>query len=364
MITKSLYFKLSNYFSMNLFDSTLKGDESVFLDETALDFEYLPHIIKYRENQQKYIAECIKPLFQQRNGKNLLVTGSPGIGKTAATKFVLRELEEKGLDEEIFPIYINCWKKDTAYKIVLEICDKLKYKFTQGKHTSELIKDITKLLNKKPVVLVLDEVDKLQDMQILYLILEDLNKKTLILITNELEFLSNIDNRIRSRLIPEFLEFKPYNFEETYGILKQRVDYGFAKNIFNENALRLISEKTHEKADIRSGIYLLKETGLIAENESSKLILESHALRAIEKLKDIKIESSEKRKNTFLNLIKENSGKTCFELFTLYRQMGGKKSYKTFTRRINILVDKGFATKKEIQVGTGKSSIIEYNLKI
>ncbi len=350
---------------MNLFDNTLKGNESLFLDETALDFEYLPNIIKYRENQQKYIADCIKPLFQQRNGKNLLVTGSPGIGKTAASKFVLRELEEKGLDEEVIPIYINCWKKDTAYKIVLEICDKLKYRFILGKHTAELIKEITKLLNKKPVVLILDEVDKLQDMQILYLVLEDLNKKTLILITNELDFLSDLDNRIRSRLMPEILEFKPYNLEETHGILKQRVEFGFVNNVFNENALKLISEKAHEKADIRSGIYLLKEAGLIAENESSKVVLESHALKAIEKLKDVKLENSEKKKNTFLNLIKENSGKSCFELFSIYRQSGGKKSYKTFSRKIDVIVEKGLAIKKETQNnnGRGKSSIIEFNSK-
>mgnify|MGYP001579355645 CR=1 FL=1 len=129
---------------MNLFDNTLKNNESLFLDETVLDFEYLPHIIKYRENQQKYIAESIKPLFQGRNGKNLLITGTHGIGKTAATRFVLRELEEKGLDEEVLPIYINCWKKDTGYKIVLEICEKLNYKFIQGKHTDQLLKEITK----------------------------------------------------------------------------------------------------------------------------------------------------------------------------------------------------------------------------
>ena len=348
---------------MSLFDNALKGNESLFLDETALDFEYLPNIIKYRENQQKYIADCIKPLFQGRNGKNLLITGSPGIGKTAAAKFVLRELEEKGLDEEVTPIYINCWKKDTAHKIVLEICDKLKYRFIQNKSTAELIKEITRLLNKKPVILLLDEADKLQDMQILYFVLEDLYKKTLILITNELEFLSDLDSRIRSRLMPEILEFKPYSLEETDGILKQRIEYGFVKNTFNESALKLISEKTCQRADIRVGIYLLKESGLIAESESSKFILEVHALNAIEKLKDFKVESPEKKKNSILNLIKENSGKSCFELFSFYRQLCGKKSYKTFTRKVDAIVDKGLATKKEIQKGTGKSSIIEYNIK-
>lgn len=348
---------------MSLFDNTLKGSESLFVNESVFDFDYLPHIIKYRENQQKYIAECIKPLLQGRNGKNLLITGKPGIGKTAATRFVLRELEEKGLDEEIIPIYLNCWKKDTGYKIVLEICDKLKYRFIQGKHTDQLIKEITKILNKKPVVLVLDEIDKLQDIQILYLLLEDLNRKSIYLITNNMEFLANLDNRVKSRLMPEIIEFKPYNKEETLGILKERVEYGYAKNIFNENALRLVAEKTFEKEDLRVGIHLLRESGILAENESSKEILEKHTSLAIEKLKDFKIESSEnleKTKKTFLNLVKENSGQSCFELYTFYKKDGGKKSYRTFSRKINDLVEKGFAARKEVVKGTGKSSIIEY----
>ena len=347
---------------MGLFDDQLKGSESLFVNESVFDFDYLPHIIKYRENQQKYIADCIKPLLQGRNGKNLLITGIPGIGKTAATKFVLRELEEKGFDE-IIPIYINCWKKDTGYKIVLEICDQLKYRFTQGKHTDQLIKEITKILNKKPVILVLDEIDKLQDLQILYLILEDINKKGIYLITNNLEFLSNLDNRIRSRLMPELLEFKAYNFEETNGILKQRIEFGFVKNVFSEEALKLISEKSYEKNDLRSGIYLLRESGITAENEGCKIILEKHALQAIEKLKDIKIESSKNPKKTFLNLIKENSGKSCFDLYTIYRKDNGRKSYRTFSRKINDLVEEGFAIRKEILKGnsSGNSSVIEFN---
>ena len=78
---------------------------------------------------------------------------------------------------------------------------------------------------------------------------------------------------------------------------------------------------------MRFGIYLLKETGMIAENESSKVILEEHALKAIEKLKDVKIEDpKDEKKRSVLNLIKENSGKTCFDLFSMYRQLGGKNS--------------------------------------
>jgi cell division control protein 6 len=348
---------------MNLFDNTLKGEESLFLDLNVLDYDYLPHIIKFRENQQQYIAECIKPLLQNKNGKNLLITGTPGIGKTAAAKFVLRELEEKGLSDDIFVIFVNCWKKDTTHKVVLEICDHLKYRFTMGKHTDDLIKDIIKLLNKKPVVFVFDEIDKLEDMQVLYVLLEDIYKKTILLITNSNSFLANLDNRVRSRLMPEILEFKPYSLVETEGILRQRVDYAFAKNVFDEKALKLISNKTYEKRDIRFGLHLLRESGDIAENASSKVITENHCKKAIEKINGVSIENIKENKEVILNLIKENSGKTCNELHEIYSKNGGTQSYRTFSRKVSDLVSQGLVSRKDTQLGTGKSSILEFKTK-
>src|SRR3989344_1790270 len=92
----------------DLFQSMLKANESLFLDAVALDFDYLPKLLLHRENQQKHIASSIAPLLQDRNGKNLLITGPPGIGKTAAARWVLRELEDKYSNEDIQTIYINC----------------------------------------------------------------------------------------------------------------------------------------------------------------------------------------------------------------------------------------------------------------
>ncbi len=103
---------------MSLFDEVLGHDESLFLNEVALDFDYLPKELPHRENQQKYIAECIKPNITKRNGRNLFISGHPGIGKTASIKHILRELEEKGLDEDIYVVYVNCWKKNSSHKLV------------------------------------------------------------------------------------------------------------------------------------------------------------------------------------------------------------------------------------------------------
>src|SRR3989338_1581632 len=121
---------------MGLFDNMLKEEESLFLDTLPLDVDFMPGIIKHREQEQQYIATCIKPLLQKRSGKNLFITGSPGIGKTVAVKHVLQELKKE--TENIETVYVNCWKKDTAHKIALEICDQLDYKFVHNKDTTDL----------------------------------------------------------------------------------------------------------------------------------------------------------------------------------------------------------------------------------
>src|SRR3989344_1560682 len=191
---------------MGLFDSVLKDNESLFLDTLPLDIDFIPPILEGRENEQQYIATCIQPLFSKRNGKNLLIMGAPGIGKTVATKHVL------------------------------------------------------------------DEVDKITDEQIFYHLLEEINRRTLVLITNNEQWLTTLDARVRSRLTPDLLVFKPYNFEETKMILKKRVEFAFAPNVLDPVAFEKIVEKAYDAKGIRAGLYLLKEAGEIAEQNAQRKI--------------------------------------------------------------------------------------------
>lgn len=146
---------------MGIFNDILRSDETLFKNVIALDYDYIPKLVPFRETHQQHMANCIKPLFQERSGRNLFIHGPPGVGKTVACRHVLKELEEQY--DEIEPIYINCWEKNTSYKIVMDICEKLGYKFTQNKKTDELFKIIKEILNKKAAVFVFDEVDKADD---------------------------------------------------------------------------------------------------------------------------------------------------------------------------------------------------------
>lgn len=344
----------------NLFDDMLKSGESLFKNIDALDFEFLPKLLPYRENQQQYVARCIKPLLLGRNGKNLFIHGAPGIGKTAAIRWVFRDLEEQ--TDEVAPIYINCWQKNTTYKIVIEMCYLLGYKFTQNKKTEELFKIVKGILNKKAVVFAFDEIDKVEDFDFLYSILEEIYKKTILLITNYKEKLDELDERIKSRLLPEVLEFQQYNRDETKGILKDRTKYAFVGGVWEKDALDVISEKTSDLKDIRTGLYLMRVAGTNAEDDSSKKIMLKHAKSAIEKLPEFTVkdknELDDETKSIF-EIVKSNSGKKIGELFKIYGEKGGKATYKTFQRKIAKLSENKFISVEKIMGGKeGTTTIV------
>ncbi len=350
---------------MSLFKDMLKSDESLFKNEVALDFSYQPKMLKYREKEQQQIAACIKPLLQNRNGRNVFLYGKPGIGKTIAVQKLLEALDEEDLgDQETYTMYINCWQKNTTFKIMADLCDKLGYKFTQNKKTEELFKVVANIINRKSGVFVFDEIDKVEDFDFMYTILEQIYRKSMVLITNHKDFLLGIEDRIKSRLTPDILEFRPYNKDETKGILEQRRDLAFHSGVWDNDAFAKIVEKTYEREDIRTGLHLMKEAGLNAEAESSRKILLKHAEQALLKIDEISVKSSDELDDEarfILNLVKDNSGEKIGDIFKTYQKEGGSSSYKTFQRKIQKLSENKFVTTKKLTGGIdGSTTIVNY----
>ena len=223
---------------------------------------------------------------------------------------------------------------------------------------------MTGILNKKTAAFAFDEIDKTEDLDFLYTILEQVYKKSIILITNFKEWMINLDNRIKSRLLPDLVEFKPYNADETKGILEQRMTYAFVPGCWDDAALNLAVSKTCELEDIRTGLHLLKESGLAAEAQSSRKITIEHVKKAIEKLDMLSIKNSEELEDEsrfVLKIVKNNSGQRIGELFKKYQEEGGSASYKTFQRKIQKLADNGFVSAKKISGGTeGSTTIVNY----
>ena len=348
---------------MGLFDNMLKDGESLINNEEALDFEFLPKALPHREKEQRFIADCIKPLMMNRNGRNVVMHGPPGIGKTAAVKFVIRELEEK--TDDVYPIYINCWKQNTSYKVMVEICEQLGYRLVQNKKTVDLSKIVASMINKKTAIFFFDEIDKAEDHDFLYTLLEEIYKKSIILVTNLKEWIVGLDSRIKSRLTPEMLEFKQYNEHETKDIMEMRAKIAFPPGVLQDNAFNRIAKKTFEIKDIRTGLFIMREAALEAETQSKRKIELPDVEKAISKLDDFSIKNSaslEDDTKFILSIVKDNSGKKIGDLFKVYEGKGGKHTYKTFQRKIADLEKNKFISTKKQKGSGGNTTIVEKKL--
>lgn len=346
---------------MSLFKEMLRSGETLFRDTVALDYDFQPKLLKYRENEQRRFAAAIKPLLEDRNGRNIFVYGAPGIGKTTACRHVLRELEDE--TEKVVPIYINCWKENTTYKVFYKICEELGYKFIQNKKTTELFTLVQNLLNKKSAVFVFDEIDKLDELDFLYTVLEDIYRKSIFLITNYRDSYSELDERIRSRLAPEFLFFPSYNEAEIAGILKERRDFAFLPDCWDEEAFKEVVEKCTETKDVRIGLYLMREAGTTAEEKSCRKIGLNHVAEAVRKVADFYIKPREglgEELQQILDIVRNNSGSKIGDIYNAYSATGGELSYKSFQRRIMKLNEGKFLSAEKTYGKEGNTTIINY----
>ena len=347
---------------MSLFSDMLKSGESLFRDTVLLDYDFQPKLIPYREQQQRQFALAIKPLLQGNTGRNLFVYGPPGVGKTTACRHVLRELE--GETDDVLCFYVNCWKENTTFRIFMKICEDLGYKFIQQKKTSELFQLLQQKINKQGVVFIFDEIDKLEEMDFLYTLLEDIYRKSIFLITNYRESYGEFDERIRSRLNSEFIFFPPYQEREIAGILQQRRELAFVPGCWDEEAFKEIVEKCAEVNDLRVGLYLMREAGNLAQDQSSRRVGAAHIAGALKKAAEFHVkppEGMEDDLQRILSLIRQNSGSKMGDIFSALNEQGDDMSYKSFQRRVNKLTENRFITAEKVSGKDGNTTLLHYS---
>jgi len=342
-----------------LFGDILMNDESLFKDEGVLDYDYLPEELPGRETELRVIAESIKPLFNKRKASNLFINGKPGIGKTACTRYVLKEMKESS--NSLMPIYINCWDNQTTHAAILKISQSLGLLFPpKGIPTEEITQQcLNKLRDKKGAVICFDEIDRLKEKDVLYSLLE-LPNAAFILITNDRESINSLEPRLLSRLCLNNLEFNEYNPKQLTSILMTRAKQAFHPGVISSELIGLIAEKA--SGDVRRGIGLMIESGRAAERDASRLVKEVHITKAIERLNSVSIKALDGNNKIIYELIKNNSGLTTGKLYSKYCEVGGDLSMRSFRRYINDLESAKLIKTIETSEGfKGKSRIIKVN---
>jgi len=202
---------------------------------------------------------------------NIFIHGPPGVGKTAVAKFILREFEQYS---GIKNIYINCWQYNTSFAVLSEIGISIgAFVSRRGWAKDEIFSRIVQTMEntRLNLIIVLDEIDQLikKDSSILYdlLRIENYTKQKigLIFISNDKYVFRNVEERIKSSLNLEEIEFKPYTFLEMKDIVEQRMKEAFIA--YEDGVSALVAMKAAEKGDVRIALEILLKAGRIAKDK-------------------------------------------------------------------------------------------------
>ncbi len=283
-----------------IFDSFVSNN--LFKNKSILQSNYTPENIPHRNEQIEGVASILAPALRGERVSNLFVYGKTGSGKTLSVQHVgnkiLQRVKEMG-QEHLKVVYINCKMKkvsDTEYRIVAELIKELGGKVPEtGLPTGQVYSKFIDLIDgkKQVILIILDEIDqavlKISDNFIYSLTRMNSELKnaqiSIVGISNSLDFMDNLDPRVRSSLGEEELVFHPYNALQLQDILKERADIAFKEGVLDEGVIaKCAAFAAREHGDARRALDLLRVAGEIAERENSKKINLEHIDGANQKI--------------------------------------------------------------------------------
>jgi len=306
---------------------------SVIEDARVLTEDFIPKEVVHRASQVEVIEDNLKPLIEGNNGRNMLIYGPTGVGKTCITRYVLQELSS--YVSNLKDSFVNCWTKDSNFKILYDLVTELGSPLglhRKGTSTEDLLEKLKEVFNEREKgVVVLDEVDQLENDKLLYH-LSQLPNLTLIFISNRETVFYDTDPRVRSRLEGKAeIEFPKYSPEELKDILADRANWGLVPDAIKDSQLKRIAHAS--QGDARKGITALRIAAEAAEREDSS-IKDEHIQQALPQAGEEKKQQSLASLNQHQKILYEIiEDKQEVKPSALYEQYEKKKGENCVVRR-------------------------------
>ncbi|MFH1664444.1 MAG: AAA family ATPase [archaeon] len=280
----------------NLFEKELTK-ESIFKDRSAISQHYFPKELPFREKQLEEITKILSPSLKGKKPDNLFLYGKVGTGKTTVTWHVIKELEEFAEKNQAKVVcnYVNCRNHNSKYKVLIKAIKKFFPKENFVGYSAGFIQE--KMMEycgkENHIILVLDEIDKVKDLDELIYSLSRSNDEmrkgsiSIIGISNNLMFKEKLDQRTKSSLCEKEMVFPPYNAEELRAILKARVELAFVPGSVSDSAVNLAAAiAAQESGDARTAVMLLMRAGEITENSGLKKVSDVEVQKAKKKVEE------------------------------------------------------------------------------
>lgn len=268
-------------------------DTEIYKNRDALREDYQPEELVGRDEEiQKYQA-ALQPVINGEQPNNIFLYGKTGVGKTAATRYLLSHLEEDASqydDLDLYLSFLNCDGLTSSYQVATRLVNEFRDEREQISSTGYPRATVYEMLWKEldaiggTNLIVLDEVDHVEDDSILYqLPRARANNKVseakigIIGISNDFSFRNDLSPKVKSSLCEQEIHFPAYDAGDLQKILEQRGMVAFRDGVLNDAVVRLCAAYGAKDAgDARQSIDLLMKAGDLAREEGAEAITESH----------------------------------------------------------------------------------------
>ena len=104
-------------------------DDSIYRNRDALLDDYTPETLVGRDDELQQYHSALQPAIYGEQPNNIFLYGKTGVGKTAATKYLLRHLREDARqydDIELTVVFLNCDGLTSSYQIATHLVNELR----------------------------------------------------------------------------------------------------------------------------------------------------------------------------------------------------------------------------------------------
>ena len=332
------------------------GVDRVIKNRQVFQEDYLPDLIRVRDQQIQEITRYLAPVLQKQRPTHLWLYGPVGAGKSSTARYVLDALRR---EHSVRGVYVNCWEQSSLYFVLSKILDDLRVLHTDVRDTAFKRERLIRHLKDEPLIVILDEVDKPapQERNAILYNLGSISKVGLICICNSRYFFHLAEDRVKSRIAPAQIKFPTYTADELKTILKSRKEEGLLDGTIDLSLLDRIAEMS--LGDARVAIQTLLRAAHIAEQERNAKIRPHHVLkartRALDKRKSYVLKDLTEDHRMIYQIVSDRRQVLTGALFAEYRKecaAVNRKSIaiRTFSNYVNALVSARLITSERARV--------------
>lgn len=268
-------------------------DDSIYRNRDALLDDYTPETLVGRDDELQQYHSALQPAIYGEQPNNIFLYGKAGVGKTAATRFLLNKLQgdaEQYDDLRVNSHLVNCDGTDSSYQVAVDLVNRLRPIEDQISESGYSRSQVYRLMWHEfdqldgIVLIVLDEVDHLEDDSILYQLSRarenqhlEKSRVAVIGISNDLSYRKRLSPKVRSSLCERSISFSTYNAQELQEVLSQRRSVAFKPGTVSDGVIGLCAAYgARESGDARKALDLLLKAGDVARDQNAEQVLEQH----------------------------------------------------------------------------------------